>query len=222
MPLAALFQLASLLREAGSRILGLPDLVGSFAGVRLRKKLRLRLVVLRDAQGMPVVPEHDVEEALAEARAVLAQEAQIDIVPVGERLIDSPDEPSPPHALESPCGDQGLWRTDLGPAGAFFRARLASSSRASPLGYGAPVTVFVVRDVLGKCGCSLGPLGDYVTIDRGGLGRGNRILAHELGHSCGLRHRREEDNLMRPRRPGERLTRWQQAVFRTSRHVTYL
>lgn len=222
MALAALFQLASLLREVASRALGLPDLVGSLAGIRRRKKLRLRLVILRDAEGVPVVAERAVEEALTEARAVLSREAQVDLVPVGERLIDSPEEPSPREALESPCGNQGLWRTDLGPAGGFFRARLASSSRASPLGYGAPITVFVVHDVIGKCGCSLGPLGDYVTIDRGGLGKGNRILAHELGHSCGLRHRREEDNLMRPRGPGERLTRWQQAVFRTSRHVTYL
>jgi hypothetical protein len=82
--------------------------------------------------------------------------------------------------------------------------------------------VFVVRDVVGKCGCSLGPLGDYVTVDRDGLGGTRRILAHELGHSCGLRHVGGEGNLMRPRNPGERLTRWQRAVLRSSRHVTYL
>jgi hypothetical protein len=79
-----------------------------------------------------------------------------------------------------------------------------------------------VHDVVGKCGCSLGPFGDYVTIDAGGLGGTRRILAHELGHSCGLPHTSREGNLMRPRSPGERLTRLQRAILRGSRHVTYL
>jgi len=102
-------------------------------------------------------------------------------------------------------------------------AHRAAADRPDLELFGAPLTVFVVRDVVGKCGCSLGPFGDYVTVDAEGLGgRTRRILAHELGHSCGLRHKRDERNLMRPKGPGEELTAWQTAVFRSSRHVTYL
>ena len=224
LPLAAIggaFQLASLTREAVNRVLGLPDAVATIAGFRPAKKLRLRLVILRDGDGDPVATEEDLGEAVAEARRVLEREARIRLVPAGDRLVETLEDRAPAAALEAPCSTQGLWRADLGLAGRYFRRRLARAPFF--LGRGAPITVFVVRDVIGKCGCSLGPLGDYVTIDHGGLaGRTRRILVHELAHSCGLPHSQREDNLMRPRGPGERLTRWQEAIVRSSRHVTYL
>ena len=224
MPLAAAagLQAASLARAIASRVLAVPDALAAVAGWRPAKKLRVRVVILRDERGAPLVGEDAVEESLAEARRVLAREAAVDLVPAGDRLVETLAESAPAAALEHPCSAQGLWRADLGPAGAYFRRRLARGA-GLPLGRGAPITVFVVRDVVGKCGCSLGPLGDYVTIDRGGLGgRTRRILAHELGHSCGLRHSSRDDNLMRAVGPGERLTRLQASVLRTSRHVTYL
>jgi hypothetical protein len=218
---AAGLQGVSLARAIVSRALGLPDLLVALAGWRPAKKLRVRVVVLRDERGAPLVREDDVRESLGEAQRVLGRQARVDVVPAGDRLVETLAESAPAAALEHPCSAQGLWRADLGSAGAYFRQRLARGARI-PLGLGAPITVFVVRDVVGKCGCSLGPLGDYVTIDRGGLvGRTNRILAHELGHSCGLRHSTRDDNLMRPRGPGERLTRLQAAILRSSRHVTY-
>lgn len=221
-PLAAgSLQLASLAREVGNRVLGIPDVAATLAGLRPWKRLRLRVVCLRDGDGEPVVPAAEIEAALAETARVLERAARTRIVPAGGRLVETPDAPAPAAALDAPCSSQGLWRTDLGPAGAFFRGlRVRGGLRL--LGRGAPLTVFVVRDVVGKCGCSLGPLGDYVTVDADGLGgTTRRILAHELGHSCGLPHAAAEGNLMRPRGPGERLGRWQTAVLRTSRHVTY-
>jgi hypothetical protein len=218
---AAGLQGVSLARAVVSRVLGLPDLLAALAGWRPAKKLRIRVVVLRDERGAPLVGKDAVQESLTEAGRVLEREARVALVSAGDRLFETLADSAPAAALEHPCSAQGLWRADLGPAGAYFRRRLARGVRL-PLGLGAPVTVFVVRDVVGKCGCSLGPLGDYVTIDRGGLTRGTRrILAHELGHSCGLRHSTRDDNLMRPAGPGERLTRLQAAIVRSSRHVTY-
>ena len=214
----SLSQLGSLGHEAVSRLVGAPELAGVLGTERRQKLLRLRIVVLRDENGDPVVGERDLEAAIAETKRVLAREAGVRVVPLDERLVVTSDERAPGAALDAPCTEQGLWRTDLGPAGRYFRHLRARHG----LGPGAPVTVFVVRDVVGKCGCSLGPLGDYVTIDPTALrGSAVRILAHELGHSCGLRHSSLPDNLMRPRGQGERLTGWQRKVLRTSRHVTY-
>ena len=108
-----------------------------------------------------------------------------------------------------------------------LRRRAAPSSAAivepgSVTGSGGPITVFVVRDVLGKAGCSLGPLVDHVTVDMTALtGRRLRVLAHELGHACGLPHSSADENLMLPKGMGDRLQPWQIAIFRSSRHVTY-
>jgi hypothetical protein len=216
---AAFGQAGSLAREAFDRLLAVPELVLSLAGRRAAKKLRLRIVVLRDEEGRAVAGEPDVAAAVADARAVFAEAAGVDIVEIdGTALVATAKERAPTAALDAPCSDSGLWRADLGAAGSYFRPRAA---RGTGVGRGTPVTVFVVRDVVGKCGCSLGPLGDYVTIDPRGL-EVRRILAHELAHSCGLAHRKGEDNLMRAQAPGLRLTAWQRAVLRSSRHVTYL
>ena len=211
-------QAGSLLRAVASRIVGVPDLVASLAGSRRTKQLQVKIVILRDERGGPVVSAADLDEAVSEAQRVLEREAATRLVPVDDALITIADEPAPTKALDAPCTDNGLWRTDLGPAGPYFRRlRLRGS-----VGRGAPITVFVVRDVVGKCGCSLGPLGDYITIDPSGLGGRTRgILAHELGHSCGPRHKRDPDNLMRPRGQGEHLTRWQRAGLRRPRPVPY-
>lgn len=213
-------QATSVLKEAVNRVAGVPDMALSFAGSRRRKKLRLRVCVLRDEEGKPVAQPMDLEPSLAEARRVLARYG-IEIVAAAEPLVTTLSEPAPKTALESPCAE-GSWQADFGPGGAFFRRHVTRNTIGTVTGNGAPITVFVVRDVLGKAGCSLGPLVDYVTVDMGALkGRTLRVLAHELGHACGLPHSDSEENLMLPKSMGEQLAPWQVAIFRGSRHVTY-
>ena len=209
---------ANVLREAGNRVLGLPEAGGTLAGARRPKRLRLSVAILRDERGRPVATPADVEPSLDEARRVLRERLAIELVPAADPLVRTLELPPPREALDCPCAD-GSYRAELGVGGAFFR-RFASRGRVT--GSGTPITVFVVRDVLGKAGCSLGPLVDYVTVDMTGLtGRTKRVLVHELGHACGLPHSRAADNLMLPTRMGDRLQPWQVAVFRSSRHVTY-
>src|ERR687891_192468 len=130
-------------------------------------------------------------------------------------------DPAPQQALDSACVERS-WQADFGPGGAFFRRHVARNTVGAITGSGAPITAFVVRDVLGRAGCSLGPLVDYVTVDMGALkGRTLRVLAHELGHACGLPHSDDVENLMLPKRMGERLASWQVSLLRGSRHVTY-
>ena len=218
-PLAAgLAQSVNVVREAGNRIVGIPELAGSLAGSRRRKKLRVRVVILRDEAGKAVATADEVEPSLAEARRVLRERLAVDLLPAEEPLVRTLEAPAPAAALDSPCAE-GSYRADFGEGGAFFRRH---RERGGVTGSGAPITVFVVRDVLGKAGCSLGPLVDHVTVDRTALeGRRLRVLVHELGHACGLPHSGAAENLMLPKAMGDRLQPWQIAVFRSSRHVTY-
>ena len=159
----------------------------------------------------------DVEPSLVEARRVLREKLAVDLIPAAEPIVRTIDVPAPSAALDSPCAE-GSYRADFGAGGAFFRRH---REPAGVTGSGSPITVFVVRDVLGKAGCSLGPLVDYVTVDMTALkGKRLRVLAHELAHACGLPHSRAAENLMLPERMGDRLDAWQIAVFRSSRHVT--
>jgi Matrixin len=208
----------NVLRETGNRVVGIPELAGSLAGSRRPKMLRIRVVILRDEQGRPVAGAEDVEPSLAEARRVLRESLAIDLVPAAEPVVRTLETPAPAAALDSPCAE-GSYRADFGPGGAFFRRH---HELGGITGSGTPITVFVVRDVVGKAGCSLGPLVDHVTVDMSALtGRRLRVLAHELGHACGLPHSSAAENLMLPKGMGDRLQAWQIAVFRSSRHVTY-
>jgi hypothetical protein len=213
-----LAQGANVLREAGNRVVGIPEVAASLAGKRRPKKLRVRVAILRDEQGKPVATPEQVEPSLAEARRVLREQLAIDLVPAAEPEVRTLDVPAPPEALDSPCAE-GSYQADFGPGGAFFRRH---REPGGVTGSGAPITVFVVRDVLGKAGCSLGPLVDYVTVDMTALtGKRLRVLVHELGHACGLPHSSAAENLMLPKSMGDRFQPWQVAVFRSSRHVTY-
>jgi hypothetical protein len=215
---AGLAEAVNVAREAGNRLVGIPELAGSLAGSRRPKRLRVRVAILRDEQGRPVATPAEVEPSFAEAGRILRERLAIELLPAGSPLVTTLAAPAPTAALDSPCA-RGSWQADFGPGGDFFRRH---AERSPATGSGAPITVFVVRDVLGKAGCSLGPLVDHVTVDRSALTEARlRVLAHELGHACGLPHSSAAENLMLPSRMGDRLQPWQVAVFRSSRHVTY-
>ena len=98
-------------------------------------------------------------------------------------------------------------------------------------GYGAPVVVFVVKEVNDKddLGCA-SPLWDYVTAQVREAAifdedKVKRTIAHELGHACSLTHLPLSGNLMNTEDQDNvkdtDLTMWQEVLIRTSRHVTY-
>jgi hypothetical protein len=216
---AAFVQLTNILKEAINRLLGVTDFIAFLVGFQPFKKLRLRVVLLRDENGAEMVEREALSAAIAELTRVFARSARTHIV-AAEPLILDLDGPAPVQALNVHC-DDGAWQEDFGLAGAFFRGASARNTVGLLTGYAAPVTVFIVKEISGKGGCSLGPLTDYVTQEARTV-RGNRLMAHEVAHACGLGHAKETSNLMYPKSPGSSLTRLQAAIFRNSRHVTYL
>jgi hypothetical protein len=207
--------------EIANRVAGAPALVANLGGYARRKRLRVCAVVLRDG-ARPLADEDEVLDALRVADAIFKRQAGTELVFDDWPKVHTVAEPAPAHALDVSCG-RTSWREDLADAGAYFRSTRAAvlggaaSSAGAVTGYGEPVAVFVVRDIAGKAGCSMGPLSDYVTVDRV---RG-ALIAHELGHCCGLWHTKDEGNLMLPAANREAMTRTQRAIFRNSRHVTF-
>jgi hypothetical protein len=117
------------------------------------------------------------------------------------------------------CG-AGALGEEFGEAGEFFAKHLAGWN-AIPISLTFPVTVFVVRDVEGTKGCSLGPLTDYVTLDTAGVKIAS-TMAHEVGHACSLWHSGSQSNLMfHDDNRGDGVKWFQKNLLRSSRHVTY-
>ena len=217
-------------------VAGVIDFVLSVVGVRPEKKLRVCTVMLCDERGTPVGAKADVVTHLQNSIDIYRDEANVRVIrsapfqydsgfadkeQAGEDWVCVYDRPSPKNILNVGC-DSPAASEDLGTPGAQFEILASTqccfySNFRRLIGYGAPVVVFVVRDVKGKLGCSLGPLTDYVTVEGG-----NPIcIPHELGHACNLWHVDISDNLMNHDCGRRKLKWWQVAILRNSRHVTY-
>ncbi|MEZ4515507.1 MAG: matrixin family metalloprotease [Chloroflexota bacterium] len=214
-----MIQSFNFVKEALNRVIGVFDFVVSLFGIWPAKKLRVRIVILRDERGLPVMDEPAAQRAFDETARILGRAAQVEMVPVGWRVVTAPHG-APTAALDVRCTD-GAWSDDLGEAGSFYRSIMAKTAVGTIVGYGAPVTVFVVRSISDKNGCSLGMLTDYVTVEAREALRTRGLIAHEIAHACGLLHSQDKANIMYPTGPGATMSRFQTAVFRNSRHVTY-
>ncbi|MCE9528846.1 MAG: hypothetical protein K8R36_22600 [Planctomycetales bacterium] len=230
-------QTVNILKTVLNRTLGLPGALLDAMGIRPAKRIRVFIKILRDEQGFPVARPADLEVGLATAQRILAEQANVILHPppvpdeTATATVSVLDESAPREALDVHC-DAEAWREDFGIAGEFFSRHLARNFFGTVLGVGAPVTVFIVRDVKDKAGCSLGPLTDFVTVAPIGLAGRFRsddetgplyagTIAHEIAHACALWHVGDRSNLMHPSSDGTKLSLWQKVVLRNSRHVTY-
>lgn len=182
------------------------------------KKLRLHIFILSNQKG-PLVNPADLTPAIDFARQTLKDKFNVKLLAYSESMVEIIKQPAPPAALDVPCDSDAL-KGEFGEAGEFFAKHLAGWN-AIPVSLTFPITVFVVRDVQGKKGCSLGPLTDYVTMDVAGVGVAT-TMAHEMGHSCSLWHSKTLSNLMWPEDNRGNGAKWfQKNLLRSSRHVQY-
>jgi hypothetical protein len=220
-------------------VFGIIDTIAGFLGIRPEKKLRVCTIVLADENGAPIVLAATVVPWLQKAADVYRQEANVRIVPVApfhyrtgfaddetvtEDWIHVLTDASSKNLLDL-GGEAATLGDDLTHIGADYN-RIACTecfygTWRKVIGYGAPITVFVIRSLEEGTARSLGPLTDYVLIG----GKQNidvTTVAHEMGHTCYLWHNGDNDNLMFGSSPrGTSIEWWQVTLLRSSRHVTY-
>jgi hypothetical protein len=208
-------------------VFGLPDFVLALFGIYLPKKIRVEAMILVDEHRQPVAARDEVQEALELANAEYKEQMNVRVIFLSRDPVIIPEIP-PPSVLVHSCWPDAFTDT-FAEAGRWLRQHAISLPIRSQIGWGSPVTVFVIRNVTGdKNGCSAGMLADYVVIDPDALDtqkgpEGKRLtLAHEVGHACRLVWH-QNNTLMRADWHGRprRLTRLQKALFRSSGHVSY-
>jgi hypothetical protein len=246
--LNGLSYLFGILGSIGDAILG-------FLGIRPEKILRVCTVILKDESGNDMATVPDVVSMLQLAADIYKRDANVRLVPLrpfkynsgfsGAESVDASwvqidGSNSDSDLLDPPCNPAGEWWLP----GSKFQFKVSTfcfyGSWRRVMGYGAPITVFIVRDTPGALGCGLGIV-DFVTIDRAATlpsdpNQSPRTIGHEIGHACILLHTCVDDditNLMATGEPCEPDSRtapdrvnptmhdWQVLLVRSSKHVTY-
>ncbi|MER3524545.1 MAG: hypothetical protein C4326_10900 [Ignavibacteria bacterium] len=182
------------------------------------KKLRLHIIILSD-QGKPLVQPADLTRAVDFAKKTLKDRFNVKLVPYSKDFVEVMSEKVPARALTVHC-DAGAFKEEFGEAGEFFSSHLAGWN-AIPVSLRFPITAFIVKEIVGKIGCSLGPLSDYITVDVDGV-KSQSTLVHEIGHACSLWHSQSKGNLMWSNDDRGNGVKWfQKNLLRSSRHVMY-
>jgi hypothetical protein len=189
----------------------------------VQKKMRLQVFVLRDESGNPLLNDKtilkELQDALDFAIKTFKDRFDVKIKRYGNPIIQILPDNAPPLALDVECGG-GAVSNEFGTAGEYFANNLAGWNLI-PIHLGFPITVFIVRSIDGKIGCSMNSITDYITVSVAGA-KSENTMAHELGHCCSLAHRDNINNLMFPDDSrGNKVTGWQKFVVRNSRHCTF-
>jgi hypothetical protein len=210
-----------------NRFLGLGDFFGTLFKHMPEKQVFVEVLILQRNQ-VALAKMADVQAVLDLADDVYREQMNVRIVNrQGRRPLDHVED-VPARNLSVTCEPLKVFASNFSGVGAWFRDRQIVNTGGQTLGWGNPVTVFVTENVEGgNAGCCPGFLADYAVIDPGALSGSEAkrmLLAHEVGHACGLWHPAfsKKKNLMKHEtdRRSRRLGRLQKAVFRSSGHVT--
>ena len=88
-----LWEIFNVLKEIINRVIKFPELLLTLLGMRFPKKLKMRVVILRDERGLPLISNEEVLPAYEEAQRILARMAGVVVEPGGmtwgRRVISS-------------------------------------------------------------------------------------------------------------------------------------
>jgi hypothetical protein len=211
--------------------LNLLDLGLTLVGVQIPKRIYVKVIILNRAgiEGGtgPLTTEAALMPHINAAQTIYKTECNIDLIYRGACF---PAQPTPGAALTVDCGVEGFFE-DWQLAGAYYEqvTNLCAFEDGwrRVTGLGGEIIVFVVGEVTPSrtAGCSFGPTHNYVAIEA----RTPQVLAHEIGHACGLilpnmGHHPSPNNLMFASftSTATTLNRVQRAIVRNSRHCTFL
>lgn len=211
-------QILDFLTDLVWRIVGLLGSLLDWLGLDWEKKYRICIIIL-SKNGKPLTSEAALTPTIQSAQAIWKSAANVRLIVEDVHEVIPTDERD--RNLVVNC-DFGAWTDDLALTGSNFELYAITycfdGSWRRLLGWASPVVVFVVEDVVGKRGCSLGLFSDYVTIEAASPG----CLAHELGHAVyPWKHHDDPVNLMHSSCNGTQLKEWQKILMRNSRHITY-
>jgi hypothetical protein len=218
------------LTEIFWRIVGLPDFLLSLAGVRMRKKMYVKVIILNN-NGVPHTDEATVMRGINTFRDLYNTACNINVIYTG---VCVPQLVTPNDANNLECGAGGFF-SDWWIGGSYYELVSADCAFEDGwkrvAGYGAETIVFVIQGITpaSTVGCSFSGTHNYVVIEPNAAGI--QSIAHEVSHNCLLPHiDGDNTNLMFPNiildPAGELVNRglsnFQIASIRGSRHVTFL
>lgn len=227
-----------IVHEVVSRVLGIPDFIMSYLGILLWKNTRIKVLILRGQNGDPVEDPAIVGRAVDLFKQIMAEGAKVRVKSTFGPIVQIVEGNAPDAALRPRTG-AGAWADEFtGEMGDYLKGLV---SRYHPEAtfpdnlWATPITCFIVEDIQGKNGWSLGPMTNYILLDKRGVSKSvsspeddvpslviDNLMAHEFGHSCFLFHRDNIENLMYANNGrGNILTQWQLMVLRSSRRVSF-
>ena len=208
------------------RLVKLPDLFMSLAGMETGLTVRLCVLVVRFNGSYPLIGGSEItriniENAFATAQTTWRDAATIHLALDHLTFIQ---EDAPQEAAIVGCGDD-IFPENMGTAGSYYQFMAA---RLCPLGSVGRVTglasrinVIIVPQVVNSGGCALGPLNDYLVLP----GNNMACLAHEIGHKLALAHHGNaaSNNIMFANGcNGTLLEWWQRAWARNSKYASQI
>lgn len=196
------------------RLIGILGFIFDLIGIRPKKKLRLKFIILMDG-ATQLIPQANLDETFKLTKRILNEQADIELIQTGILIAGGAPEgalnvTSPAASFFELWGEVGTYFNALAGIG-FFTRRLS---------------VIIVRTMEDDNGRSFGSAANFVLVEKQYFEDPKNqatIVAHEIGHACGLiLHRKQKENLMhKPDDRGEKLSRWQSSVMRGSKFVWY-
>lgn len=196
------------------RFLGIPGFILDILGIRPKKKLRLRFIILLDENATELTPQANLGETFKLTKRILNEQADIELIQTGILIAGGAPEgalnvTSPTESFFELWGEVGEYFNALAGIG-FFTRRLS---------------VIIINTMEEHNGRSFGPAANFVLVEKKYFDNPKNqatIVAHEIGHACGLLHRLPKENLMhRDDDRKEKLSHWQSSVVRGSKFVWY-